>query len=73
MFVSFILAKVRLWLRYHDPVHELELLSDRDLADLGIQRSEIRAIALQATLARRESGIRDRQLASLSTWVSRST
>ena len=38
MFVTTILAKVREFLRYREPVRELSQLSDRELDDLGITR-----------------------------------
>ena len=34
---------------YRATFHELEALSDRDLADLGIHRSMIKSIALEAS------------------------
>jgi uncharacterized protein YjiS (DUF1127 family) len=40
-----VLSRVRAYLRYRDTVAQLSRLSDRDLADLGINRSEIRGIA----------------------------
>ena len=40
-----VLSRVRAYLRYRDTVSQLSRLSDRDLADLGINRSEIRGIA----------------------------
>ena len=45
MIVSFTLAKIRSWLRYRETVRELERLSDRDLADLGISRADIDTVA----------------------------
>ena len=40
-----VLTRVRAYLRYRDTVSQLSRLSDRDLADLGISRSEIRGVA----------------------------
>ena len=40
-----VFSRVRAYLRYRDTVSQLSRLSDRDLADLGINRSEIRGIA----------------------------
>jgi uncharacterized protein YjiS (DUF1127 family) len=40
---------VRRWLSYLETVRELEDLSDRQLADLGLVRSDIRRFARQAT------------------------
>ncbi|MGY2050214.1 DUF1127 domain-containing protein [Methylobacterium sp. JK268] len=45
MFLSFLLSKVRTYLRYRETVVELSRLSDRELDDLGISRSEIQGIA----------------------------
>ena len=33
------------WKRYRDAVQELLYLSDRDLADIGVNRSEIQRLA----------------------------
>jgi uncharacterized protein YjiS (DUF1127 family) len=51
MFVSYILAKVRSYLRYRETVRELSLLSDRELDDLGITRFQIDSIARQHAAA----------------------
>ena len=40
-----VLGRDRAYLRYRDTVSQLSRLSDRDLADLGINRSEIHGIA----------------------------
>ncbi|WP_082537308.1 MULTISPECIES: DUF1127 domain-containing protein [unclassified Aureimonas] len=40
---------LRTWRQYRDTVSELNGLSQRELSDLGISRSEIPAIARQAT------------------------
>lgn len=40
-----VLSRVRAYLRYRDTVAQLSRLSDRDLADLGISRSDIQGIA----------------------------
>lgn len=45
MFMSYILSKVRSYLRYRETVRELSLLSDRELDDLGISRFQIETIA----------------------------
>ena len=41
MFVSVVLSKIRAYLRYRETVTELSRLSDRELADLGLNRFEI--------------------------------
>ena len=45
MIVSVMLAKLRSWMRYRETLRELERLSDRDLADLGIARGDIEGVA----------------------------
>lgn len=37
--------KIHVWRRYRASVRELSMLSDRELADLGIGRAEIESIA----------------------------
>ena len=45
MFVTYILSRIRSYLKYRETLHELSSLSDRDLDDLGISRYDIDAIA----------------------------
>ena len=45
MFVTYILSKVRAYVRYRETVRELSQLSDRELDDLGISRFQIDNIA----------------------------
>ena len=45
MLISFVLSKIRAYLLFRNTVHELERLNDKDLADLGISRSDIKSIA----------------------------
>jgi uncharacterized protein YjiS (DUF1127 family) len=42
-------ARYSNWQRYKRTVSELESLTDRDLADLGIARSDIQRLAREAT------------------------
>ena len=51
MFVTYILSKVRSYLRYRETLRELSQLSDRELDDLGIGRFEIDTIARQHAAA----------------------
>jgi uncharacterized protein YjiS (DUF1127 family) len=51
MFVSYILSKVRTYLRYRETVRELSLLSDRELDDLGISRFQIDSVAREHAVA----------------------
>jgi uncharacterized protein YjiS (DUF1127 family) len=43
--ISRFVRLVRAWWRYNESVRELARLNDRELADIGISRSEITAIA----------------------------
>ena len=45
MIVTWVLSKVRNYLRYRETVAELSRLSDRELEDLGISRFEIDSVA----------------------------
>ena len=45
MFLSWILSKIRAYLRTRETVRELSRLTDRELEDIGISRFEIDAIA----------------------------
>lgn len=49
MLISRFIRLVRAWWRYNESVRELARLSDRELADIGITRSEIRGIAWSYT------------------------
>ncbi len=45
MFISYVLAKFRAYLRYRDTIRELSRLTDRELDDLGINRYQIDNVA----------------------------
>lgn len=45
MLISRFIRLVRAWWRYNDSVRERARLNDRELADIGVSRSEITAIA----------------------------
>jgi uncharacterized protein YjiS (DUF1127 family) len=49
MFMLLVLRKVQKWLAHRETVRELESLSERELSDLGIGRSDIIDIARHAT------------------------
>jgi uncharacterized protein YjiS (DUF1127 family) len=51
MFVTYILSKVRNYMRYRDTVRELSQLTDRELDDLGISRFQIESVARQHAVA----------------------
>ncbi|HYF56760.1 MAG TPA: DUF1127 domain-containing protein [Salinarimonas sp.] len=48
MFVTMILARIRAYLRYRETVQELSRLTDRELDDIGLSRSEIDTVARAA-------------------------
>ena len=45
MLISRFVRFVRSWWRYNESMRELARLSDRELADIGISRSEIGRVA----------------------------
>ena len=47
MIISRFVRLVRSWWRYNESVRELARLNDRELADIGVSRSEIATIAWQ--------------------------
>lgn len=51
MILSFVVAKVRNWLRYRETVSELSRLTDRELDDLGLARWDIPFIAKRNSAA----------------------
>jgi uncharacterized protein YjiS (DUF1127 family) len=51
MFLTYIISRIRAYMRYRETVRELSQLSDRELDDLGIVRLEIEQIARNAAAA----------------------
>ena len=47
MFISRFIGLLRAWWRYNESIRELTRLNDRELADIGISRSEIATVAWQ--------------------------
>ena len=45
MFLAKLIRLYRAWRDYHRSLSELSRLDDRELADIGINRAEIRAVA----------------------------
>jgi uncharacterized protein YjiS (DUF1127 family) len=45
MFVTYLLSRIRAYLRYRETVRELSALTDRELDDLGISHFEIGNVA----------------------------
>ncbi len=50
--ISTLKKNIRRWARERNTIRELSQLSDRDLADLGISRGEIRFVAKKHAAAR---------------------
>ncbi len=48
MFLTNLVRLVRAWRRYHQSVRELSRLDDRELADIGLSRGDIPAVAWNA-------------------------
>jgi uncharacterized protein YjiS (DUF1127 family) len=48
MITSMILARLASWRRYRQTFRELDGLNDRELAELGLGRRDIRAVARQS-------------------------
>lgn len=45
MFTSLVMAKIRAYLKYRETIRELSRLTDRELEDIGIARSDIENLA----------------------------
>ncbi|HMB10011.1 MULTISPECIES: DUF1127 domain-containing protein [Saliniramus] len=41
MFITYLLERYRAWLRYRQTLNELSRLSERELADVGLNRYDI--------------------------------
>jgi uncharacterized protein YjiS (DUF1127 family) len=46
--MTFLIHYFRTWLRYNESLRELRRLGDRELADIGISRSDIPRVAWEA-------------------------
>jgi uncharacterized protein YjiS (DUF1127 family) len=51
MFLSTIIERLNAYIRYRETVRELSKLTDRELDDLGITRTEIRTVAREHAAA----------------------
>jgi len=51
MTLSFIISRIRTWARYRASLRELSQLSDRQLADIGLTRSNLQNAAWNAATA----------------------
>ncbi len=51
VFVTYLLSKIRAYMRYRETVRELSILTDRELDDLGISRFEIENVAREHAAA----------------------
>lgn len=51
MSFPYLLERVAVWRRYRQTIRELRRLSDRELADIGIDRDEIPVVARKTLLA----------------------
>ncbi len=51
MIVSHIIERVRAYLRYRASVRALSMLSERELDDIGLKRSDIEAVARKKAFA----------------------
>jgi uncharacterized protein YjiS (DUF1127 family) len=45
MFVTYLLSRIRAYFRYRETLRELDQLTDRELADIGLERWEIQNVA----------------------------
>ncbi len=51
MFVTYLLSRIRAYMRYRETVRELSVLTDRELDDLGISRFEIENVVREHVAA----------------------
>lgn len=47
MFLSVILSSLRRWMRSRETARQLSALTDRELSDIGLSRSDIAKVARQ--------------------------
>jgi uncharacterized protein YjiS (DUF1127 family) len=45
MFVTYVLSRIRAYFRYRETLRELGQLTDRELADIGLERWELQSVA----------------------------
>ncbi len=48
MFLAVLFSSLRRWLRYRETMRQLSRLNDRELSDIGVNRSNLSTIARQA-------------------------
>jgi uncharacterized protein YjiS (DUF1127 family) len=51
MFITHLVARIRTFMRYRASLRALSQLNDRELADIGINRGNIREAASRAAIA----------------------
>ena len=51
MVVSFVLSKIRAFMKYREILRELSTLDDRTLSDIGVSRSDILRLAKENSAA----------------------
>ena len=64
------LMSIVAWLRQREAVRELSLLSDRELADFGMVRSDIKSVAAHAARQAVEANVASRGDTMAPSWAS---